>query len=217
MSTDVGSAKSASGPTVENLIQCARGGDGSKLGQLLQLYRNYLRLLADSQLDRKLRARVCPSDVVQEAMLDAYRGFGQFRGRTQREFLAWLRQILINNVFRMVERHVLTGKRDVRREVSLEQIGRSVEHSGLQFQAILADDGTSPSDAVNRAEHEVRLADCIARLRPQYREVIVLRNFKCLPFERVAEDLGRSIGATRVLWLRAVKRLRQSYFEGTDP
>ena len=62
-------------------------------------------------------------------------------------------------------------------------------------------------------ERVVQLANSIARLRPDDREVLVLRNFKELSFEQVAKEMGRSVGATRVLWLRAVKRLREVYEE----
>src|SRR5690349_3733338 len=83
-------------PGVERLMSYARGGDEQQLGRLLTLYRNYLTILATTQLDARLRRRVSPSDLVQEAMLGAYRDFPKFRGSTERELLGWLRQILIN-------------------------------------------------------------------------------------------------------------------------
>src|SRR6188768_875733 len=76
-------------PAVETLLRAARGGDEQQLGQLLTLYRNYLTILASTQLDARLRRRVSPSDLVQEAMLGAYRDFATFRGTTERELLAW--------------------------------------------------------------------------------------------------------------------------------
>src|SRR5688572_29255339 len=66
------------------LLFQARGGANEPLGQLLQLYRNYLTILATTQIDRKVRTRVSPSDIVQEAMLMAHRDFAQYRGRTER-------------------------------------------------------------------------------------------------------------------------------------
>ena len=200
----------------EDLIQAARQGEMACLGQLLQLYRNYLRLLAESQLDRKLRARVGPSDIVQETLIAAYRDYHQFVGRTEREFLAWLRQILVNHVFHQVERHVLAGRRDVRREVSLEQVREGVERSGICLRAILADPGMSPSSVAQQGESIVRLADCLTQLAPHHREVLMLRHFQGLPFESVAREMGRSPGSTRVLWLRAIRRLRE-LFDREEP
>ncbi|HRX80773.1 MAG TPA: sigma factor, partial [Pirellulaceae bacterium] len=83
------------------------------MSRLLQLYSNYLRLLACSQLDERLRARVSPSDIVQETLFEAHRDFDRFVGRSSGEFVGWLRTILVHNLARMVEHHLLTGKRDV--------------------------------------------------------------------------------------------------------
>jgi RNA polymerase sigma-70 factor (ECF subfamily) len=96
---------------------------------LLELYANYLRVLAASNIGRRLRARVSPSDVVQETFFEAHRDFAKFNGHTEREFMAWLRRILVNNLARLVERHLQADKRDVRREVSLQAVRKSVERS----------------------------------------------------------------------------------------
>ena len=195
-------------PSQEQLLRSARAGRPECLGQLLQLYRNYLKLLAATQIDERLRARVSPSDVVQETLLEAHRDFCQFRGRTGPEFLAWLRQILINNLMRLVERHVLAQKRDVRREVSLDRIAAALERSTARLEAVLADQGASPSSSVQRREYAIVLADCLVELPPDYREVLVLRHLKGLRFSEVAERMDRSAGAARMLWLRAIERLR---------
>ena len=104
---------SASQTTTGRLLDAAREGKEECLGRLLQLYCNYLKLMAMAQLDQKLRARMSPSDVVQETLFEAHRDFAQFRGSSEAEFLAWLRRILVNNLARVVERHVLAEKRDV--------------------------------------------------------------------------------------------------------
>jgi RNA polymerase sigma-70 factor, ECF subfamily len=199
--------------TPEMLISQAQSGQTAGLGQLFQLYTSYLRLLADSQLDRRLRGRLSPSDIVQETLLQAHRDFGKFRGTSEREFLGWLRQILLNSLFRALERNMLTVKRDVRREISLEHVSSRLEQSGVQLGAMLVAAGPSPSEAASHGERLVKLANCLARLRPDDRDVLILRHFKDLSFEQAAKELGRSVGATRVLWLRAVKRLRDVYIE----
>ena len=91
-------------PGVDSLFSHARKGDEQELGKLLTLYRNYLTILATTQLDARLRRRISPSDLVQEAMLGAYRDFPKFRGTTERELLAWLRQILTNHLVGAVRR-----------------------------------------------------------------------------------------------------------------
>ena len=80
-------APSRDARNTRELLSRARKGDGECLGELLTLYRNYLTLLAGTQLERRLRPRVSPSDIVQETMLRAHRHFGQFKGRSEAEFL----------------------------------------------------------------------------------------------------------------------------------
>lgn len=178
------------------------------LGSILQLYWNYLHLLAEAQLDRRLRGRFSPSDLVQETFLEAYRDFPQFRGTTEAEFLAWLRRILVHNLILAVRRHVEVGKRDVRREISLEHVRAQLDASAEGMAAILAQGGTSPSAHVQREELLVALADDLAALPPDYREVLVLRHLQRCSFAEIAERMGRSGGAVRMLWLRAIGQLR---------
>jgi RNA polymerase sigma-70 factor (ECF subfamily) len=205
------SANRATDPCVEGLLDEARQGETEPLGQLLQLYRNYLIILAATQLDRRLRRRMNPSDLVQETMLAAYRDFGKFRGGTEREFLAWLRQILINCLHHAIEAHLGAKRRDVRCEVSIEQVSAALDRTAVSFAQVLADRGPSPSAVVRQREHVVALADQLAKLRPQYRDVIVLRNLQGLSFDEVAERMNRKSGAVRMLWLRAIEKFKQVY------
>lgn len=84
--------------SVEQLLAEARRGEVNCLGKLLQYYGNYLKLLVTTHLDAKLRARCSPSDIVQESYFEAHCDFEKFQGQTAAEFLAWLRQILVNNI-----------------------------------------------------------------------------------------------------------------------
>lgn len=194
----------------EKLFTSARKGSCSCLGQLLALYTNYLKLLVAAQLDTRLRARVSPSDIVQESFFEAHRDFGDFRGNSIGEFVTWLRRIVVNNILRVVEQHVLAEKRDVRREVSLEEIGRRLEKSTVRLETFLAEQAESPSGCAVRREDEILLADTLASMPADYRDVIVLRHIEGLPFEEVAARMDRSAGAVRMLWLRALKKMRES-------
>jgi RNA polymerase sigma-70 factor, ECF subfamily len=201
----------ASGDGVRNLLSSARRGDEQQLGRLLQLYRNYLTILATAQLDARLRRRVSPSDLVQETMLGAYRDFRKFRGGSERELLAWLRQILIHCLHHAYETHIQAGRRDLRREVSLEEVDKSFDRSAARLAHVVADQGQSPSTPLHHRERAVEIADQLARLRPDYRDVIVLRNLQGLSFDEVAEHMDRKPGAVRMLWLRAIDKFRQLY------
>lgn len=199
---------SSSSANAELLLSQALAGSSECFGRLLHVYRNYLKLLVVTQLERKLQQRVSPSDVVQETFLEANRDFPKFRGSSTGEFCAWLRKILVNNLHRVVEKHVLAAKRDVRREVSLENLATNLEESTARLEAILPDQGTSPSGNAVRHEMEIVLADHLTALPDDYRDVIVLRHIEGLTFEAVGQQMERSAGAARMLWLRAIQELR---------
>jgi RNA polymerase sigma-70 factor (ECF subfamily) len=193
----------------EELIAGARRGQSQSLGTLLETYRNYLNLLARTQIDLHLRSRANPSDVVQETFLQACRNFQQFRGTSEKELLAWLRKILIHNLIKLVEKQVLAKKRDCRREISLERQRLDLERSSDRFESFLVSQASSPSAQAQQREVAALVADQLARLPAAQREVIVLRNLQGLPFDEVARRMERSPGAVRILWLRALDRLRE--------
>ncbi len=196
---------------IRELISNARTGETEDLGTLLEQYFNYLSVLASTQLDRRLRKRLNPSDLVQETLLAAHRDFGGFRGSSAPELVAWLRQILINVLHGAIAKHVKAGKRDIRREVSIDYVEAAVDRSAANLAAILPARTESPSSPLVREEESVELANRLSALRPQYRDVIVLRNLQGLTFDEVAEQMGRSSGAVRMLWLRAIDQFKQSY------
>lgn len=188
------------------LLAAARTGDAEAANRLFARVRPWLAALADTQLGRHLRAKADVSDVVQGALVEAVRDFGRFRGRTPGEFLAWVRQVLAHAITREARRYAGTAARDVGREVSLEA---ALAESSVRLGAVLADPGSAPGDRAERHEQELKLAEALARLPDDYRAVIVLRNLEGLPHEAVAERLGKTAGAVRMLWVRALARLRR--------
>jgi RNA polymerase sigma-70 factor (ECF subfamily) len=180
----------------------------------LERYRSWLGLLARLQVAPRFRAKFDASDVVQQTLLEAVRGWPQFRGDTQAELAAWLRQILGHVLLHEVRRYGGAQRRDVSREVSLEQ---ALAESSRRLGAALEAPGSSPSERAGRHELELRLADALARLPADYAEVILLRNVEGLPHEEVAHRMGRGVGAVRMLWVRALARLRQELDVPPDP
>ena len=194
-----------------SLLMVARAGDNRRLGELLQQYRHYLTLLATTQIEKRLQPRVSPSDIVQETMLKAYRHFAQFRGQSEPEFRAWLRQILVSNLARFVEQYMLAAKRDIRREVPIEPVATDGDGNLTGLAAMLPGSDKTPSAYAQNREAAAELAQRLAQLPSQYREILVMRDIQGLSFEEVAARLGRSTGATRMLWLRALEKLRAAY------
>lgn len=192
----------ADGP--EDLLARARAGDENALGQLLEGYRQYLWLLARSQVQAALRSKLDPSDLVQEAFFCAYRGFPGFAGTTEAELVAWLRKILVRKAADQVKR-LQAKRRGCGRERSLEDL---LDRTSAAAHEALAAAISSPSAQVSRREQSVLLAEALSRLPPDHRDVIILRNIDRLKFEEIAERMGRTPGAVRKLWTRALVNLR---------
>jgi RNA polymerase sigma-70 factor, ECF subfamily len=151
----------------ESLLEQARGGNETAMGQLLECYREQLISQARSQLPQTLVPRKAPSDVVQDTLFTAYRHLGQFRGASEGEFQAWLRQILHNTLMDFV-RACQREKRLVTREESLDP------HSP-RAQAILCAQGdVSPLDLLIRQETHAVVRACILDLSEEQQRVIRL-------------------------------------------
>lgn len=189
----------------EQLLRLAQGGDEPAMGQLLELYRDYLALLARLQIGRRLQGKVDASDLVQETFLKAHRDFPQFRGTSEAEWVSWLRQILAGNLAHLVRRYCGTQARDVRLERALE--GELSQSSQLLDRGLVAPQ-SSPSQRAARREQAVLLAGALARLPEDYREVIILSHLEGLSFPEVARRLGRTVDSVKNVWVRALAGLR---------
>jgi len=194
--------------SLQVLLEESRRGDAESLGLLLKKYVCYLSSLSRGHLDERVRCRMSASDIVQETLLEAHRDFQNFVGTSLQEFTGWLRKILFNNLSRAVEKHLLTAKRDVRRERSLREKTQGLDGSALRLEAILADRMPTPSSCMRRDESLRELALAVEELPDSYREVIRLRHFEGRSFQEIAVLMGRNPGATRMLWMRALEKLR---------
>jgi RNA polymerase sigma-70 factor (ECF subfamily) len=193
-------------PDPEELLQKARTGDVAALGQLFELYRNYLTLLARLELGRRLRGKLDDADLIQETFLEAHRHFPRFRGRTEGEIITWLRRILATTLAHLVRRYYGTSRRQVRLERELEL---QLDESSLLLDRGLIADGSSPSERASRREQAVLLANAIQRLPEAYREVIILSHLEGLSFPEVARQMGRTLDSVKNLWARGLARLRR--------
>jgi RNA polymerase sigma-70 factor (ECF subfamily) len=193
-------------PSPEYLLHQARAGDGPALGRLLEHYRAYLTVLARVQIGRRLQGKVDASDVVQDAFLGASRDFAQFRGATEREFAAWLRQVLASLLANLVRHYHGTQRRDVRLE---RQLSAELDQSSQALDRGLVAPHSSPSQQAVRREQSVLLAQALARLPDDARELLILRHLEGLTFPEVARRLGRTLDSVKKQWPRALASLRR--------
>jgi RNA polymerase sigma-70 factor, ECF subfamily len=196
----------------ERLLERAAAGDPAAFDELFGRHRDFLRLVVQLRMDPRLRARVDPSDVVQEAQLDAFRRLRDFLGRRPMPFRLWLRKTTRERLLKVQRRHLETGRRDAGREVPLP------ERSSLALARQLSA-GTSPSQRLDRSEAARHVRDAVARLPEADREVLLMRNFEGLSNQEVAYLLGLDTATASKRHGRALLRLRQALLSGgfTDP
>jgi RNA polymerase sigma-70 factor (ECF subfamily) len=188
------------------LLKQAQEGDGVALGALLEHYRPYLLVLAHRYLDGRLQGRMDPADLVQVTFLEAHRDFRSFRGQDVSSVLAWLRNILRNNVASAHQRHLMAEKRSAKREVEIIGPTSSTENLGLA--GLIPSETTSPSQRIMRDEAAARLAICVQRLPGAQAEAIRLRYMEGCTLKGIADRMGKSEMAVAGLLKRGLRALR---------
>jgi len=168
-------------------------------------YRNYLRFLARTQMPLHLRTRIDASDLVQQSMLQAYEAAEQFRGSSEAEMMAWLRQILAG-----VVSHTLRDQHRERRDIFREQaIQQHLDHSSVYLTSAFIASDTAPSMAMRREELAKQLADLVEALPESQRDAIILHYWQEVPLRQVAEILGKTPAAVASLLQRGLATLRE--------
>ena len=181
----------------------ARQGNRDALGQLFDSARRYLLWLASHELGQDVKAKQGASDVVQETFVRAQAGLEGFQGRTEQEFKAWLRKILLNNLANTHRQYRRTAKRAVSREIPLP----GENGTAVQTTEDLKARDHSPSSVFIHNEENRELLAAIERLPADYQQVLTLRHWNRLPFEEIGKLMDRSANAARKLWVRAFERL----------
>ncbi|MCA9049560.1 MAG: sigma-70 family RNA polymerase sigma factor [Planctomycetaceae bacterium] len=187
---------------VAEIVERLRNGVPAALAELFMRFQDRLLRLIDVRLDRRLRPRIDPDDVLQEAYVDASQRIDDFLNRDRSNPAIWLRLIVLQRLQLTVRRHLLTGKRDARREISFR------DDSGSQPGFGLAGSVTSPSMAASRSEALLRIEQLLGQLPETDREILLLRHFEQVTNEEAAEILGISGKAANNRYARAIARLK---------
>lgn len=186
---------------LESWIVDARSGSRAALDHLFSTYRPYLLAAARQDLGAELRTRIDAADVVQDTLIEACRDFPHFRGRTEKDLLAWLRQILHNNLCNERRRHIRTAMRSVCCEVSLEEVAAEQMRNAARGAA------QSPSAQAQAREENEALEQALRRLPDHYRKALLLHTWEEMTFAQIGEHLHCSAEAARKLWGRAAEQL----------
>lgn len=173
--------------------------------QHLERHRAYLMLLARARILPVNGRKIDASDIVQQTLMDAFTKREQFRGSSEAELTAWLREILKHNLLDVL-RHEQCEKRDIRRE---QLLGATIDESMTRVDGWLAAVQSSPSQRVSKEEDLLRLSEALELLPIAQREAIVLHHLQGLKLAEVAKQLGRSEPAIAGLLFRGLNKLHQ--------
>jgi RNA polymerase sigma-70 factor (ECF subfamily) len=203
------SMTSKAGPDTDQLLDAVRRGDAEARGRLLERHRAKLRRMVAVRLDRRLAARVDPSDVVQESLLEAAARLDAYARERPLPFYPWLRRIAADRLTDASRRHLHAGRRSVGRE---EQIGLPGESVVALAERLLAPN-SAPSARLRCRERRDRVRAALESLPERDREVLVLRYLEDLSTADTAAVLGVGEGAVKMRLVRALQRLRDQLDE----
>ncbi len=182
---------------IAELLTQAKQGHDEALGQLLEAFRNWLRIFASQQLPDETRPRIDPSDLIQDTLKSAIKNFADFRGETPIEFQIWLKRIHERNLQDTIKFHRGAQKRNVRRTI------------GMNPNVDLPKAGDEPIEDVILGEEAIALADALEKLPETQQEAIRLRFTDHLSVAEIGKRLNRSRDAAAGLIKRGLRNLRQ--------
>ncbi|HVK12907.1 MAG TPA: sigma-70 family RNA polymerase sigma factor [Gemmataceae bacterium] len=185
------------------LLERVSRGDPAAVNDLLARHRDTLRGFVAGRLDPAVRARVDPSDVVQEALAEAARRLPDFLARRPMPFHLWARKAAYERALKARRAH-RAECRDVGREAARP------DQSSLALIHSLAGVGPSPSQAAEGAEAASRVARALDDLAEADREVLLLRQVDGLPYEEIGPLLDVDPVAARQRYGRALIRLERA-------
>jgi RNA polymerase sigma-70 factor (ECF subfamily) len=191
----------------EQLLQQAAAGDQTAAQQLLQLHRDRLRAMIALRLDRRLSARVDPSDVLQETLAEAHQKLPEYLRTQPIPFYPWLRRLAWEKIVQLHRQHLLAQARAVTREERFDVA--LPEESALDLAQRLVAKGSSPTQHLLQDELKARVQAALGRLDVRDREVLVLRYLEQLSIEETAATLELTQEAVKSRARRALERFSE--------
>ena len=196
------------GQKTQELVTLAKHGDESALNQLYRAYVERVRWMVRFNMSKELRAKLESMDLVQDALIHALQGLGEFTYKNEGDFVRWLSKIAQNALRDNLDR-LRADKRDIRKEVALGGYGPTT--GGRRLGAPVPVDPTTPSVIMSKREDLAKLENALDVLKPEYREVIVLTKIEGLSYGEIGDRLGKSADAVRMLVSRAMAALTTAF------
>lgn len=194
----------------QRLVILAKDGDESALQQLYKVYSERVRRIIRLRMGPELRTKLESMDLVQDALISTLRGLENFTYKNEGDFLRWVSKIAENRIRDNLDK-LHADKRDIRKEIPLNNYRPATQDGFIGIGGPI--DSTTPSVIISKREDLDKLEKAIDKLKPEYREVIVLTKMEGLSYEKVGDRLGKSPDAVRMLLSRAMVALTGAFEE----
>jgi RNA polymerase sigma-70 factor (ECF subfamily) len=201
----------AAEPDTDFLLEQAEAGDQAAVDALLLRHRNRLRAMVKVRLDRRLASRVDPSDVVQEALIEAYRRLPDYLVKKPLPFYPWLRRLAWERLVKLHKRHLHAHRRAVGREAGFDP--HLSDASVIVLAKRLHGSGMGPHSRIINAELRARVQEALEKLSDSDRELVILRYLEQLSIKEIMAVLDLKESAVKLRLLRALERLRAQFDE----
>ncbi|MCZ6678191.1 MAG: sigma-70 family RNA polymerase sigma factor [Candidatus Poribacteria bacterium] len=177
-----------SNPIERELVRRCQDGDKQAMDALMRQYQHWVYNIAFGMLGNPEDA----SDVAQDVFLWLWENIGQFQFRSR--FSTWLYRIVTNRCLNVKDRN----KRHHTEPMEI-----------LDSQPWVPVDTASPESAVLLAEQREILQRALAKLKEDYRRILILREMRNLSYDELSEVLGCSVGRVKSRLYEARKALRK--------
>ena len=191
----------------DQLLKLACAGDQSATQELLDRFRPRLRGMVAMHLDRRLSARIDPSDVVQEALADAFQRLPEYANSRTISFYPWLRQIAWQRLVKLHRKHLITVRRSVKREDQPEITLPDDSVQRLVDKFVSSGDG--PFQRLLAKELQERVRTALDDLRHTDREILVMRYLEHMSITEISETLDEKLTTVKKRHTRALERLQR--------
>ncbi len=188
----------------QQLVILAKGGDESALERLYRVYGERVRWMVRFRMGKALRSKLESMDLVQDVFVHALGGLGDFTYKNEGDFVRWLSKITQNALHDNLDK-LHAAKRDIRKELRLGCYNSATKGVLREVQGAL--DATTPSMIMSKREDLAKLEKAIDKLKPEYKDIIILSKIEGLSYKEIGKKLGKSPDAVRMLMPSAMAEL----------
>ncbi len=189
-------------------LERLKDGDRDTVAEFINEHHPQLSAVINKNLSDQLKRKVEANDILQEVTISALSSYEEIDFEQKAPF-SWLCQLAERRIIDAHRKYIGAQKRSAQKEVGLNAPaggGADGEQKGLIDLLVLS--MTSPSQAFSRGQKEFALLEALDTLPDESKQALQMRYVEGLPSKEIAEHLGKTDGATRVLLTRSLGKLQ---------